>query len=203
MAHAPHTYLTRRYADAVAYATAIHATQTRKGNSIPYVAHLLGVSSLVLEAGGTEDMAIAALLHDAVEDQGWQPRADDIRARFGDRVAEIVLACSDATDPEYKASTPYRVRKQAYLTHLEAVGYEPGGHDIVTVSVADKVHNARAIVTDLQAHGVEMLDRFNSSREELLWYYGEVQRIARLHGMPTELLCPLDAAVTEMRARVR
>ncbi|MDO8306824.1 MAG: HD domain-containing protein [Actinomycetota bacterium] len=199
MAHVPHTHLTQRYADAVAYATAIHATQTRKGNTIPYVAHLIGVSSLVLEAGGTEDMAIAALLHDAVEDQGWMPRADDIRARFGDRVAEIVIACSDATDAEYKANTPYRERKAEYLRHLEAVGHKVGGREIVTVSVADKVHNARAIVTELQADGAAVLERFKSSREEMLWYYGEVVRIAELHAMPRELLCPLRTAVTEMK----
>lgn len=105
--------LTPRYVDAVGYATAIHATQVRKGTSVPYIAHLLAVSSLVLEAGGDEDEAIAGLLHDSVEDCGGLARAADVRARFGDRVADIVLGCSDSTDERWKSSVGYWTRSVA------------------------------------------------------------------------------------------
>ena len=132
--------LTARYAHAVEYAGVIHATQTRNGTNIAYISHLLGVSSLVLEAGGNEDEAIAGLLHDAVEDCGGLPRLADVRARFGDRVADIVLACSDSTDEEWKKVTSYWERKCRYLDHLEATGDDRA----VLVSIADKAHNARA-----------------------------------------------------------
>jgi (p)ppGpp synthase/HD superfamily hydrolase len=102
----PNVMLTKRYAEAVAYASIIHATDVRKGTEISYLCHLLGVSSLVIEAGGDEDQAIAGLLHDAVEDAGGMARAADIRARFGDRVTKIVIACSDSTDEEWKRVTP-------------------------------------------------------------------------------------------------
>ncbi len=104
--------LTKRYAAAVAYASIIHATDVRKGTEISYLCHLLGVSSLVIEAGGDEDQAIAGRLHDAVEDAGGMTRADAIRARFGDRATEIVIARIDSTDEEWKRVTPYGERKR-------------------------------------------------------------------------------------------
>lgn len=194
MTSGPSTVLTDRYTAAVAYAAAVHAAQTRKGTRIPYITHLLGVSSLVLEAGGTEDEAIAGLLHDAVEDGGGLPRLEDIRARFGHRVAEIVLACSDSTDAEWKRTVGYWERKQAYLDHLEATDDERA----VLVSMADKVHNARAIVTDLLEHGAGVLDKFNGQPGEILTYYVECLRIAEGKNVPASLLWPLYAAVAEI-----
>lgn len=198
MTASPATVLTDRYTQAIAYATAIHATQLRKGTTVPYVTHLIGVSSLVLEAGGTEDEAIAGLLHDAIEDCGGLPRATDIRARFGDRVTDIVLACSDSTDEEWKRTVDYWERKQAYLDHLESSADERA----VLVSIADKVHNARAIVTDLQRDGVGVLGKFTGSAGDLLTYYVECLRIAELRNVPEALLWPLFTAVTELDAFV-
>lgn len=186
----PGTQLTPRYTEAVAYAMAVHAAQVRKETDIPYVAHLLGVSSLVLEAGGDEDQAIAGLLHDAVEDAGGMPRLADIRARFGEDVAEIVLACSDSTDPEWKAVTPYEERKRIYLERLAT---EPPR--IVLVSIADKVHNARAIATDLEIHGRQTLDRFTGTGPQILRYYRTCAGIADQKGMPTNLTVPLRVAL--------
>jgi len=189
----PSTTLTGLYFEAVAYAAALHATQVRKGTHIPYMSHLLGVSSLVIEAGGTQEQAIAGLLHDAVEDAGGMPRYHDIEARFGDDVARIVLGCSDSTDEKLKASIPYWDRKTVYLKRLAA---EPV--DIVLVSMADKVHNARAIVTDLEVNGVGVLKKFNSTTEEILTYYAACHHIGTAKGVPSTLLIPLLLAVTRM-----
>lgn len=193
------TVLTDRYTAAVAYAAAIHATHVRKGTDTTYLCHLLGVSALVLEAEGSEDEAIAGLLHDAVEDAGGLPRADDIRVRFGDRVADIVLACSDSVDEERKRTVGYWERKQAYLDHLEATA------DLraVLVSIADKVHNARAIVTDLERTGPEVLTKFNGSADEIKRYYSELLRIAETKGVPDTLVIPLRLAVERITFDVR
>lgn len=189
----PEVVLTDRYTSAVAYASALHGTDVRKGTQVTYLCHLLGVSALVLEAGGTEDEAIAGLLHDAVEDAGGLPRLADVRARFGDTVADIVLACSDSTDQEWKASVDYWVRKQRYLDHLEDPGTDPRA---VLVSIADKVHNARATVTDLKRSGATILDKFNApDRALILRYYSELLRIGTAKGVPDTLTIPLDLAV--------
>lgn len=187
------TILTHRYADAVSYASDLHADQTRKSTAIPYVSHLLGVSSLVLEAGGDEDMAIAALLHDGPEDQGGQSTLDDIRARFGDRVAHIVEGCSDSLTEDPDAKAPWKERKVAYLAHLQDTD-----DDTRTVSMADKLHNARAIVTDLRISGPTTWDRFNSSSEEILWYYTEILDIGLARSSNAFLKTNLQATVTEM-----
>lgn len=194
MPETPSTVLTDKYMKAVAYATDLHASQTRKGNTIPYAAHLLGVSSLVLEAGGTETEAIAGLLHDAVEDCGGLATLEVIRSRFGERVAEIVLACSDSTDEQWKGRVGYWERKQAYLDHLESTTDERA----VLVSIANKVHNARAITTDLQRHGAGVLEKFNGQPEEILSYYIECLRIAETKNVPDELLWPLYTSVLEI-----
>jgi (p)ppGpp synthase/HD superfamily hydrolase len=193
MVNIPHVFLTQRYVQAVDYACAIHATQTRKGTDVAYIAHLLGVSSLVLEAGGTEDQAIAGLLHDAVEDCGGEPRLQDVRARFGNPVAEMVLACSDSTDEQWKQNTDYWERKRAYLDHLET-----GDSDALLVSIADKVHNARAIVTDLQQHGAGVLDKFNGTPTQILEYYTECLRIAIARELPAAVVKPLQTAVAQI-----
>jgi len=117
----------------------------------------------VLEDGGDEEQAMAALLHDAVEDQGGEPTLARIRAAFGDRVADIVRACSDTvTSPK----PPWRERKEKYLAHLEQEPLE-----VRRVSAADKLHNARAILGDLRVLGLSVFDRFSASRDDVLWYY--------------------------------
>jgi GTP pyrophosphokinase len=158
----------RRLAEATAYALKIHAAQTRKGTQIPYIAHLMAVAGLVLEHGGDEDQAIAALLHDAIEDCGADCEPV-ILERFGPRVAAIVRACTDADTPEKPEWLP---RKQAHLRHLEA---RP--EDVLLVACCDKLHNARAILTDLRTHGNELFGRFNATREQTLWYYQSVAEI--------------------------
>lgn len=172
--------LSGRFTQAVDYAREAHASQTRKGTTIPYIAHLLGVASLVLDYGGDEDQAIAALLHDTLEDQGEHHEAL-IRHQFGDRVASIVVTCTDGTqEGKAEATTPeakradWKQRKQRYLAHLaEASG------DALLVSGCDKLHNARAIVTDLRnpAVGAAVFDRFTGKRDGTLWYYREIARV--------------------------
>ncbi|GHE30952.1 HD domain-containing protein [Vulcaniibacterium thermophilum] len=168
------TVLTDRFTRAVDYARIAHAGQVRKGSSIPYLYHLLAVASLVLEFGGDEDQAIAGLLHDVVEDCG-ETHLAIVRAQFGERVAEIVAACTDGTaegkqahtDPDAKRRD-WLARKQAYLAHLA----EAPDH-VLLVSACDKLHNARAIVQDLEnPHvGTRVFERFTGGREGTLWYY--------------------------------
>jgi (p)ppGpp synthase/HD superfamily hydrolase len=164
------TALTDRFDRALLYATHVHGGQVRKGTSIPYVAHLLAVAATVLEYGGDEDLAIAALLHDCVEDQGGKTRLDDVRNRFGERVARIVQACSDSLADTGKGErkSGWRERKEVHLAHLRKADA-----DILNVSLADKVHNARAILRDLRKPdiGEKIWERFSQPREQTLWYY--------------------------------
>jgi (p)ppGpp synthase/HD superfamily hydrolase len=160
--------LVRRFADALAYAVDIHRPQRRKGTDIPYVAHLLAVASLVLEDGGDEDEAIAAVLHDAIEDT--PVTYDDLEARFGHVVAEIVQACSDT---DVMPKPPWRERKVAYIEHLR--GAPPS---VVRVSLADKVHNARSLLFDYRLMGERLWTRFNADADQL-WYYGSLIDIFR------------------------
>lgn len=193
-ANKPHTVLTQRYADAVAYASTLHAQQARKSTTIPYISHLLGVSSLILEAGGDQDMAIAGLLHDGPEDQGGQKVLNEIRERFGDRVARIVQGCTDslAVDPEHKE--PWRQRKENYIAHLNEVD-----DDTLTVSLADKLHNGRSIVSDLMITGPSAWDRFNASPEDILWYYNEILAMGRIKNGRPFLVTNLTQAITDMQ----
>ncbi len=187
------TQLTERYADAVAYAVTAHAAQRRKGTDIPYVAHLLAVSGSVLEAGGDEDQAIAGLLHDVVEDQGGLPRAEDVRARFGDRVADIVLGCSDSTAEDRKDKLPYAARKATHIAHLREAN-----DDVLLVTAADKLHNARAIQTDLMIDGPGMLERFNGEPDQILAYYHSILGVMESRGIAPVLVVPLRNAVGQM-----
>ena len=177
-----------RLADAVAFALQAHAQQERKGTDTPYVSHLLGVASLVLEHGDDEEQAMAAMLHDAVEDQGAHLELV-IHERFGARVADIVLGCTDAdTVPK----PPWRERKEAYIRHLETAGTE-----VLLVSCADKVHNARAICTDVRAHGPEVFDRFKAGQDGTLWYHRTLAAAFR-RLMPGALADELSGAVDTM-----
>jgi (p)ppGpp synthase/HD superfamily hydrolase len=155
--------MTNRFQDALSFAAQLHAGQNRKGSSTPYIAHLLGVTALVLEAGGDEDQAIAALLHDAVEDQGGLQTLEVIRSRYGERVARIVDGCTDAYQIP---KPPWKERKEEYIQHLRSV---PA--DIRLVSLADKLHNARAILADLRSQGGQTWDKFNGGKDGTLWYY--------------------------------
>jgi (p)ppGpp synthase/HD superfamily hydrolase len=155
--------LTDRFGEALAFAERAHRAQVRKGTTIPYVAHLLAVASLVLEHGGGEDQAIAALLHDVVEDQGGAAAAAEIRARFGDRVADIVLAC---TDTEATPKPPWRARKEAYVASVAGKT-----DDAILVTACDKLHNATAILEDYRVLGEALWPRFTGGREGTLWYY--------------------------------
>lgn len=192
----PNVRLSARYFEAVAYASGLHAGQTRKGTTIPYVAHLLGVSSLVLEALGDEDQAIAALLHDAAEDCGGEPRLVEIEEMFGSRVASIVRGCSDSLveDPTVKA--PWRERKEEYIAHLQGVS-----QDVILVSCADKLHNARSLWTDIQRDGVETMKRFNASGPQIAWYYSSLLDAFTSRDAPADLLIPLRE-VTENLSKV-
>ena len=167
------TVLTDRFDRAILYATHVHGGQVRKGTSIPYVAHLLAVAATVLEYGGSEDMGIAALLHDAVEDQGGEPRLSDIRNRFGDRVADIVRSCSDSVVNSSAGhhKEDWQTRKTQYIEHLNTVDRET-----ILVSLADKIHNARSILRDLRKPeiGAAVWERFKNSKEKTLWYYREL-----------------------------
>jgi GTP pyrophosphokinase len=152
-----------RFEEALVYAARVHAVQFRKGTAIPYITHLLAVAAIVGDGGGSEDEVIAALLHDAVEDQGGLARLADIRARFGEEVAVIVRDCTDAI---VVPKPPWRVRKEAYIAHLAEA--TPG---VLRVSAADKLHNARAILADLRAIGPPLWARFTGGQAGTLWYY--------------------------------
>jgi (p)ppGpp synthase/HD superfamily hydrolase len=181
-----------RFDRAFALARDLHATQRRKDTEIPYVSHLMGVASLVLDDGGDEDEAIAALLHDAVEDQGGPKTLGVIRSQFGTRVAEIVAACSDT---EVTPKPPWRARKEAYIAHLRDPDLPEGA---LRVSLADKLHNTRAILFDLRA-GHDVYARFNAGREDQLWYYGELaETFAERSDSP--MVAELQRVVAELRA---
>ncbi len=155
--------LKERFYAALDYAARLHAAQRRKGTDVPYISHLLAVASLVLEHGGDEDEAIAALLHDAVEDQGGPETAAEIARRFGPRVAEIVAGCTDAdTQPK----PPWRPRKEAYLARLRMAPCS-----VRLVAAADKLHNARSIALEYRSSGETLWGRFSGGREGTLWYY--------------------------------
>jgi (p)ppGpp synthase/HD superfamily hydrolase len=166
--------LTRRFDEAIVYAHAVHAHQSRKVSGTPYIGHLLGVSSIVIDDGGTEDEAIAALLHDAAEDQGGRERLDDIRAKFGDAVAKIVEDCTDSWTIPKK---PWTERKQAYIAHARSLA--PAS---LRVSAADKVHNAYAILRGLKIVGDAVWERFNAGPDDILAYYQSLVRAYRASG---------------------
>ena len=185
--------LSTRFREALAYAAELHADQSRKASDVPYIAHLLGVTSIALEHGADEDEAIAALLHDAVEDQGGQQTADEIRRRFGDRVVEIVLGCTDAdTIPK----SPWRERKEEYIAHIEHAS-----PSVWLVAAADKLHNARSILADFRRLGDVVWSRFNGGREGTLWYYRTLADKLR-DKAPPPLAEELERVVSEMEQEV-
>ncbi len=178
-----------RFEEALLYAARLHRDQTRKGTGTPYVTHLIAVAAIVGENGGTEDEVVAALLHDTPEDRGGKERLEEIRACFGDEVAEIVDGCTDTyEDPKPE----WRPRKEAYVAHVAKAS-----PSVRLVSVADKLHNARSILADLRALGDELWDRFTGDKEGTLWYYRALVEAYAGAG-PNPVVEDLDRVVREI-----
>jgi (p)ppGpp synthase/HD superfamily hydrolase len=182
--------LTERISKALALAVQAHEKQVRKGTAIPYVAHPMGVASIALEFGADEDQAIAALLHDVLEDGGPQ-YGTVIKERFGDRVLAIVEGCTDGVPDASGQKGDWGERKRAYLAHLKEAS-----NDVLLVSGSDKLHNARAIVSDLLKIGPSVFDRFTSGRDGTLWYYRSLAEVFEMRGAPMAAL--LAAEVRQM-----
>jgi (p)ppGpp synthase/HD superfamily hydrolase len=190
--------LTARFTRAVEYARDIHV-DTRKKSAVPYMAHLLGVASLVMGENGhvpfavTEDMAIGALLHDAVEDAGGMPRLRDIEANFGGKVAKIVEGCSDSFEEDGSKKARWEDRKQGYIERLKT---EPEG--TLLVSAADKLYNVRAIIEDFRVEGEKVWSRFNRGPEEQLWYYSELLKVFQARCPDWRIIAELGRVVGEL-----
>lgn len=185
--------LSERFTDALVFATELHANQTRKGGGVPYIAHLLGVASIALEYGANEDEAIAALLHDAIEDQGGAATREEIRRRFGDTVTEIVDGCTDAdTTPK----PPWRQRKEGYIARLPKESAS-----VHLVAAADKLYNARSVLNDYRLIGDAVWERFHGGKTGTLWYYRAVVEAFRATE-PTPLLDELERVVNELESLV-
>lgn len=187
--------LSPRFAEAVAYAIDVHDTQTRKGSNTPYICHLLQVAGLVIEAGGDPDTQIAALLHDAAEDQGGESRLADIAKRFGERVANLVRGCSDSLDDVDAPKAAWRERKEAYLNRLALNSTDPG---VVLIALADKLHNARATINDLRIKGASTWDKFKVGKSDHLWYLREALIIATNRNSDMALRHNLAEAITTL-----
>jgi GTP pyrophosphokinase len=192
--------LTPRFDAALAYASEAHRSQCRKSKQVPYVAHVLGVASIALEFGATEDEAIGALLHDVAEDCGGEPRLADVKLRFGEAVAAIVRGCSDSllTDPHARKS-PWRPRKEEYVASIAKKSAS-----IRLVSCADKVHNATDILRDCRIHGTATtFQAFSGGLDGTLWYYRSLVTAFRETQTVPALVDELDRLVTQMEAVVR
>lgn len=181
--------LTPCFSDALQYAAYLHAAQQRKISGEPYLAHLLATAAIVMEHGGDEDEAIAALLHDAVEDQGGKPTLKEIRRRFGPRVAEIVAGCSDADETP---KPPWRERKESHIVRLRGASAS-----VRLVAAADKLHNAQSLLRDYRRHGTAIWEKFHGDRDGTLWYYRAVAETLRKSG-DSPLLDDLHQTVSEL-----
>jgi len=186
-----------RLVDGFKLAEEIHCGQQRKKTGAPTLSHLMSVAALVMENGGNEDQAIAALLHDGPEDCGGQPVLDRIRDRFGDRVAAIVEDCTDTLETE---KPPWESRKRQYLAHLRDVSDES-----LLVSISDKVHNARSILEGYRQEGEALWSRFTGTREQTLWYYDSLLEIfqQRLTPQFEGLVLELQRVLESLRARIQ
>jgi (p)ppGpp synthase/HD superfamily hydrolase len=191
--------LSKRFREAVDFALELHADHARKQSGVPYAAHLFSVAALAMEHGADEDVAIAALLHDAVEDRGGLPTLERIRARFGERPARIVLATSDSDAVDEHKKAPWRERKERYLEHLKTADA-----DARLVSACDKLHNARSILADLRAEGARVFGRFQrdeptleGKRASVLWYYRSLVAEFRSRG-PERLAGELERTLAEI-----
>jgi len=182
----------KKFVAALCYAADLHAKQFRKRTGRPYIGHLLGVTSIAIEYGGDERMAIAALLHDAVEDQGGLPRLREIRRKFGKRVAHIVDGCTDSCA---QPKPPWLQRKRAYIARAAK---EPA--EVRLVSAADKLANVRETLHDLRVQGESVFERFEGKKDGTLWYYRALVRVFRKAGN-SPLVEELDRAVTELEIK--
>lgn len=184
---------TDKFSDALSFAHDLHRMQRRKGKPVPYIGHLLGVAAIVIAEGGDEDQAIAALLHDAIEDQGDKTSEAQLRARFGPRVAEIVAACTDAWETP---KPPWRARKEAYIAAFPA---KPAAARLV--ALADKTHNLEEILDDHARVGADVWSRFTAGPAEIAWYYRSLERaFSALH--PGPLAARFAANVARLEAVV-
>ena len=183
-----------RFLKAFLFAAEKHAGQVRKASTTPYIAHLMGVASLALEFGGDEDMSIAALLHDVVEDCGGTAMLQEVKRRFGTRVAKMVDGC---TDSDTFPKPPWRERKENYLRHLKSADA-----DTRLVSAADKLNNVRSILSDYREVGESIWERFNGRREGTLWYYRALLKEFQ-RGKPSRLVREFELAVRELEARAK
>lgn len=193
-----------KFDEALQLASELHREQTRKVTSVPYLAHLMAVAGIVLEANAyhqfddIEDIAIGALLHDAIEDQGHKINLEEIRERFGDKVHEIVRDCSDAIIEEaHQQKAPWRERKEAFVSKIRNKPYET-----ILVSCADKLHNARSIMFDYDRIGDAIWDRFKPAKEETLWYFESLCEAFAEAWPENPLLPDLKATVRRMRQAV-
>jgi (p)ppGpp synthase/HD superfamily hydrolase len=184
------TTLTPRFEEALVYAAEAHAGQVRKTTNVPFLAHVLAVSALALEYGANEDEAIAALLHDTVEDSGGLPRLADVRQRFGPAVAEIVDFCTDATEIP---KPPWMPRKEAFLKRIVKA---PRGAFLV--AACDKLHNGRSLVAALRTQGEAVWRMFNGGKEGTLWYFRSMLDVLSRGDLPTRLIDDLRLVVQEM-----
>ena len=182
--------LTSRFELALVYASQLHRHQIRKGSGVPYISHLLSVAALVLEDGGSEDEAIAALLHDAIEDQGGDNTRQEIRDKFGATVATIVEGC---TESDLIPKPPWRERKLATIKHLRLASLE-----VRRVCLADKLHNARSIVADWHRQGKTIWERFKAGKDGTLWYFSSIVEVDKARG-GSFLGAELEKVVEQLR----
>ena len=191
----PDLYLTERFHKALEFAAEKHKDDARKSTSIAYICHPIGVASLVIEAGGDEDQVIGALLHDVAEDHGGETALTEIKELFGPRVEKIVRGCSDSLTEDPEEKDDWKERKVAHIEHLKSIT----DMDILIVTAADKTHNARAIVTDLQIEGCKVWERFSVKKSsEIIWYYEEMYKALKHKGVPKKLMKPLKTAIKQM-----
>lgn len=182
--------LTTRFEEALIYATRLHHKQIRKATNIPYISHLLAVTALVLENRGDEDQAIAALLHDAIEDQGGDTIRQEILHKFGKRVTQLVEGC---TDTDEIPKPPWRERKEEYIAKFRQESPE-----VRLVALADKLHNARSILADYRRIGEEIWSNFKGGREGTLWYYYSIIQAAKEAGEVSVLLVELQQVIQQL-----
>ena len=178
--------------NALALAVQAHQGQVRKSTTIPYISHPMAVSAIALEFGATEDQAIAALPHDAIDDGGHRD-ANVVTATFGGHDDDWVRGCTDGTPDHTGNKAPWLERKTAYIEHLKEAPDE-----VLLVSCSDKLHNARAIVSDLITEGPSMFNRFSSTPEQTLWYYRQLATIFTNRKTPPAKA--LESAVSQMEA---
>jgi|HubBroStandDraft_6_1064221.scaffolds.fasta_scaffold20972_4 (p)ppGpp synthase/HD superfamily hydrolase len=188
------TMLTSRFSQALVYAADAHKDQARKGTEVPYIAHVLAVAALALENSANEDEAIAALLHDTVEDCGGLPRLADVRERFGPAVADIVMGCSDSTETP---KPPWKERKQSYLHELDAAS-----PSVLLVSACDKLHNVRSLLVSVRNDGEAAWARFKGGKEGTLWYYRAALATLKRCGVSPRLTHELEISLEELHRAV-